>query len=266
MNKIGITFIVLVASFFLLFGCTTTISNDKNADSGRVVFAIKDAATNMNSVTKLNMTVDSVQAYSKTKGWVTVSSTPKTYDLLELKAQNKTAVFADTTMASETYEKVRLNVSNITVVKADGEQKAYIPSNSIEIESKVKVDTNKTSTATFDFIADESLHTTSEGKFVFAPVIDVETRSNANATVQNSSSSEASVIITGGKTETKSKVGMDIEGNVGIGLGISTNVDILVTTDILGNSVISIGSSSNTDNNSGGINIVGSGNTGIEIN
>lgn len=76
--------------------------------------------------------------------------------------------------------------------------------------------------ASFDFIAHESLHTAHNEEYVFAPVIQVETRENS--TIQSTGSGTA--LISGGTVRTNIRVGMDLNGTLGVGLSIPSNLNI----------------------------------------
>jgi len=213
-------------------------------DNGRVVFAITDAAANMGSVSKVEITVDKIEAHSQTEGWITVSSTSKKYDLLELKADNKQVILADAQLNEGSYDQVRLDVSSVVVTDTDGTHEAKLPSGELKIVGGFNVSSNTTATVKFDFIADESLHITGNGQYIFAPVVQVESRNDADVNVKSNNEVE----ISGGRVVTNVKVGTDIDGNVGVGLHIPSNVNITIGSD----NVIKIGSgSSNANANSG---------------
>lgn len=208
----------LVFSFVLLivlFGCTQA------QDGGRVVFTMKDAAADMGSVQKVEVTIDSVSVHTAAEGWTTVSSTSATYDLLTLKAEGNQVVLADVQLKEGTYNQVRLDISKVVVTDADGEHEAKLPSGELKIVGDVEVKENTTSAATFDFIVDESLHMTGNGQYIMAPVVQFESRTDAVVDV-----SGGSVRVTGGQVKTNVKVGMDVDGNVGIGLGIADDAEL----------------------------------------
>ncbi|MBI2103328.1 DUF4382 domain-containing protein [Candidatus Woesearchaeota archaeon] len=186
-------------------------------EEGRVVFAITDVAADMGAVTSVMITVGSVRVHSATEGWVTVSSTPKTVDLLKLKAEGNNELLADVTLKESDYEQLRLDISKVVVVDDKGEHEATLPSGELKIVGGFTVTTNSTSTATFDFIADESLHLTGSGEYILAPVVQLETRENAEVEIK----ADKKVEVKGGKVKTNVKVGMDVEGKVGVGLGIA---------------------------------------------
>lgn len=226
MGKTLSTLMTLLVVLLLTGGCTSTnvtVNPPGNATAtGRAVFVITDAAANMGTVSSVAVTVDSVQVHSASEGWVTVSSTPRTYDLLQLKAGNDMALLADVDLKEGAYEQARLDISSVIVTDAKGTHEAKLPSNELEIVGRLEVDANTTSTAKFDFIADESLHVTGKGEYVMAPVVQMETRQDADVEINSNSDVE----VTGGVVTTNTKVGMDISGNVGVGLGIKANQNL----------------------------------------
>ncbi len=201
-----------------------TQTSTSTSGNGRVVFAVTDAAADMGIVSSVKVTVDNVQVHSATKGWTTVSSTQKTYDLLQLKAEGKQELLADAELEEGTYDQIRLDISNVIVTDAQGQHEAKLPSNQLQIKGDIIVEANATATATFDFIADESLHVTGNGKYIMAPVVQVETRQDADVDV----SSDNKVEIEGGRVKTRALVGMDAEGNVGVGLRIPKDVNVTI--------------------------------------
>jgi len=217
----GLFAIILVA------GCVPQEQMEKeemSEETGRAVFTITDAAADMGAVTSVMVTVDSVRVHSETEGWVTVSSEPQTFDLLKLKAEGSHELLADVQLAEGTYQQLRLDISNVVVVDGEGEHGAKLPSGVLKIVGEFEVKADSTSTATFDFIADESLHVTGKGEYILAPVVQLETRTDAEVEVR----ADKKVEIKAGKVGTNLKVGMDVEGNVGVGLGIPAEVEISI--------------------------------------
>jgi len=191
---------------------------------GRVVFAITDAAAEMGTVTSIMVAVDSVRVHSATEGWITVSSEPKVYDLLKLKAESSSELLADVNLEEGTYQQVRLDISSVIVVDDKGEHEAKLPSGELKIIGDLEVKANSTSTATFDFIADESLHLTGNGEYILAPVVQLETKTDAEVEVK----ANQKVEVKAGNVKTKIKVGMDAEGKVGVGLGIPAQAKLSI--------------------------------------
>ncbi|TAL51918.1 MAG: DUF4382 domain-containing protein [Nanoarchaeota archaeon] len=218
-------------SLLLLTACfrSQTAIDTNQPINGRVVFGISDAATEMNGVSSMTMTVDKVQVYNQASGWVTVSSQPKDYDLLKLKAEGKSQVMADTKIPRGSYDKVKLTISKVVVTNSNGTYEAKMPSSEFRTDSRIDVDAKSTSTASFDFMADQSLHLASDGQYVVAPVAKVETRYNSNVDVDSS----GYLSITGGTVQSSSTIGMDINGNVGVGLGIASDANISINGGVI---------------------------------
>ena len=104
-------------------------------------------------------------------------------------------------------------ISKVEIEKTDGAKvEAKLPSNELKLVGKVIVEEDETSTVTVDFVADKSIHTASDGKYVFAPVILLETRSDANAEI-----SEGNIVtIIGGNVISSVNAGMDVDGEIKI--------------------------------------------------
>ncbi|MBI2578949.1 MAG: DUF4382 domain-containing protein [Candidatus Aenigmarchaeota archaeon] len=223
--------IFALLSALLVAGCV----QQAGAAKGSVFFTMADAAADMGAVSSVVVTVDSVRAHSNTQGWITVSSETRTYDLMQLKAQSNQVLLAEAQLDPGTYQQVRLDVSKVVVTDAGGEHEARLPSGELKIVGQLIVEANKTSSVTFDFIADESLHVTGNGQYVFAPVVQLTTRHSADVDVRNTNN----VQIRSGTVDTDTKVGMDINGNVGVGVKIDPNVVINVGAD--GKVIIGVG-------------------------
>ncbi len=221
--------VILLALFgaLIIAGCTQSGGGGTQSGSGRAVYAMKDAAADFGSMTSVKMTVDRVEAQSSTSGWVTVSSTPKTYDLVQLKNDASTRIIADANMSADTYNQIRMHVSSVVVTDAQGTHEAKLPSNELRMASQIVVHENSTSTATFDFLGDQSLHVTGKGQYIMAPVVHVQTRDDAEVVAKGDDRIE----IRGGSVRSDTQVGMDISGNVGAGLKIPADANLDVGAD-----------------------------------
>ncbi|MEK6809908.1 MAG: DUF4382 domain-containing protein [Nanoarchaeota archaeon] len=213
----------VLALFLLAVGCVPS-ETATGEQEGRVVFTITDAAADMGAVTSVMVTVDSVSVHSTTEGWLTVVNQSQTFDLLKLKAEGSQELLADVTLKEGTYQQLRLAISKVVVVDADGEHEAKLPSGELKIVGELEVKADSTSTATFDFIADESLHVTGNGEYILAPVVQLDTKTDAEVEVKE----DKKVEVKGGKAKTSVKVGMDAEGNVGEGLGIPAKAKLSI--------------------------------------
>lgn len=202
----------------------TNSTTPSSAAQGKVIFSVTDAATNMNGVTSVQMTVDKIEMNSEAKGWVTVSNETKVYDLLVLKSKAALAVAAQVNVDEGVYNQVRLHIKKVAVVKSGVEAEAKLPSNSLKVNGKFTVKSGSTTSVKLDFVADESVHLTGSGKFIFAPVVKAESRTDADVSV----GSDGVVIVNGGKVETNVTAGMDVDGEVrdGFKLDVDDKLEI----------------------------------------
>ncbi|MFH0971382.1 MAG: DUF4382 domain-containing protein [Candidatus Micrarchaeota archaeon] len=219
----------LFALFAIVFlaGCTQQGNNANppgiaQETTGRAVFTLTDAAPDMGTIGSIKITVDSVSVQDANGSWVVVSSSPQTYDLLQLKASGGEALLADMQLKPGAYGQFRLMISKVMVTDAEGEKEAKLPSGELKIVGGLAVVANTTSAVKFDFVADESLHVTGNGEYILAPVVKLETRENAEVDANDTKD----VKVRGGKVRANVEVGMDIDGNVGVGKRIPKEADV----------------------------------------
>ncbi len=232
--------ILALFALFLMAACSPQLG--QASQEGRAVFIITDAAANMGEVTNIRVTIDSVQVLSESTGWIKVSAEEHTYDLLKLKSEGIQALLADYNLTPGVYRQMRLDISKVIVTDQLGNHTAKLPSGVLKIFGNLTVNANSTSTVKFDFIADKSLHITGNGQYIFAPVIQLETRQRAQVeteeryrdndderqtderenedTDDDDEYSRTVVRVRDGETDGHTQVSMDIDGNVGEGLRI----------------------------------------------
>ena len=179
----------------------------------------------MGAVSAIDMTVDKVEMHSEAQGWVTVSETTKTFDLLEIKSKSRAELLAKAAVTADTYKQVRFHVKSIIVTESGQKREAKIPSNEFRMNGVVKVVGNADTSAKFDVLADQSLHKTGNGEYIFAPVVKFESRSSATINV----AADDTVTVMGGSTDENSKAGMDINGEVKVNfqLNLNSNLEIV---------------------------------------
>lgn len=234
MNK-GITIlailVIIVLAGILLYAGGDTQSGDRASTDGNgvVYFAVTDAAADMGNVTEVTMTTDNVELHSESTGWVAAEETEKSFNLLQLKASNSAQLWTAASVPAETYERVRLTIDDVRVTTQNGaESEAALPSRTVTVSGNVNVQANATSSATFDVLADQSLHTTTEGEYVFAPVVQMESRSGTKVSVND----DNVVTVEGGTVDSNITVGVDLSGNsVEGGAQVSPSETITVTRD-----------------------------------
>ncbi|QQG39598.1 MAG: DUF4382 domain-containing protein [Candidatus Aenigmatarchaeota archaeon] len=222
---VAFLFVVAVAGCVGGAGVTST--------QGKLLVGITDAAVDSSTVTSVIITVESAEVHSASAdSWTTISSSAKTYDLMQLDSQDVVKLFGEATLDAGTYNQMRLDISNVAVTINGTTSDAKLPSSRIEIPVTVVVNANSTSAVVLDFQADQSLHATGNGTVIMAPVIHVKSTSNASASVSGDN-----VEVSGGRTDDDKEVGMDAEGHVGVGLRIAANAKLNVGA----NGKISIG-------------------------
>ena len=199
-----------------------------SAEKGKAVFVISDAAAEMGVVSSINVTIGSIEVHREGAGWITVSTEEQTYDLLELKAEGTAKLLVETDLEVGTYDQVRLNVSKVIIVDSSGSHEAKLPSNKLQLKGSFEVKQDATTTINFDFIADQSLHLTGEGRYILAPVIQLETHKDAEVDI----STNRKVQVSGGHIIFHARLGMDTEGNMDSGVVISP--DAALTIDVSG--------------------------------
>ena len=237
MNKtlwIVVAVIVVLGGAYLLTSSPkvppATEEQNTLSGEGRVIYSVTDAAADMGAISEINMTVSKVEMHSAASAdaWVTVSSTPKTFDLLELNASSENEVLADVKTAVGTYDQVRLSVDSIIVKMKDGSTKtAKLPSGVLKINTAVLVRAEETASVNFDFLADKSLHVTGNGTYIFAPVVKTEVKSGATVNV----AANGVVTINGGKVDNSSQMGMDVDGSVKLNFQIDASKKLDIGSD-----------------------------------
>jgi hypothetical protein len=130
-----------------------------------------------------------------------------------------------TQLQTRNYDMVELNCSRVRVTNGSGTHEALMINSRLQMECMLEVQTNTMTTAHFDFMANESLHVTTDGQYVFAPVIAVQTRTQAEVQVRNNNE----VDISGGTVRTNAQIGMNISGQMGEGLKIQTGTQLQIS-------------------------------------
>jgi hypothetical protein len=189
---------------------TSSVSMTDTNHTGSLYVGVTDASADIKNVDDINLSVKKVEVYNASQGWVTVSSNSKNYDLLTLKNSGEVKLYAKDDLDSGTYSKVRVTLGDANIkTKTKGTVRATLPASQIVMNENVKINDGQTSHLKLDFLADKSLHSTSDGKFVFAPVVNSEARSNTQVT-----SGDNEVITTsGGTVDDDVAVGVDLAGS-----------------------------------------------------
>ena len=209
---------------------TNTTNNNQNQTEGTLYFSFKDAAADMGSISAINMTVDKVYVHSQSQGWVTLSTNPQTFSLLALKASGNTALMAKANLKADTYDQMWFHVSSVMVTETGKTAKqATMPSADFKMLGSVKVVAGSNSMATLDVLADQSLHKTDKGEFIFAPVVEFEGRSNASVTVDTNNM----VTAANGTVDSTTSAGMDINGEVKTNFKLNINSALQINAGVV---------------------------------
>ena len=216
----AIVLVVLVGGYFYFAGRAAPAEGE-----GTVYFTISDAAADIRNVSEVAMTVNKVELHSASEGWVTVSSAPRTFNLLALKASGKAELAGEANVAAGAYDQVRATISRVEVRTTNaGNRAAILVSNTITIPGRVVVEAGESSHADFDVQTSDSLYMATGGEYVFAPVVVFQSRHDTEVTT----GSDRSVTVSGGVTDANVTIGTDISGNVHIGSRLSPNLQIQV--------------------------------------
>lgn len=231
---LGVIVILAVVGGIMWYRAEPEVTGDYDMGSnskGQLYVGVTDATADIKNVNELSMEVKKVEIYNSTKGWVTVSADSKKYNLLALKNGNKVEFYAKSDLDAGKYERVRVTLGDITIkTKTKGDVKAYSAGAQVVMNMDVNVAANEATHITLDFLADKSLHTTTDGKFVFAPVVNAESRSNAQVAVSN----DNVVTSIGGKVDSNASVGVDLSGSSRTNFNLTTGTDLKVDDSVSG--------------------------------
>ena len=219
----------LICKAFLmvaLLAVSLTAACGETAEAtGDVVFAITDAAADMGEVSKIEVTMDALRVREEGGVWTNVSTETQTFDLLQLREMTTARLMAQARLQARNYDMVELNLSKVMVTNGSGAHEAYLVNNRLQMECTLEVQANTMTTASFDFLANESLHATTDGQYVFAPVIALQTRTRAEVQIRNNNE----VDISGGTIRTNAEMGMNISGEMGEGLKLQAGAQLSIS-------------------------------------
>ena len=218
MNKIAFTAIIALA--VLLSACAGEIPQPEQ--SSTTYFAVTDAAVDMETVSAVEVTFSELSVHQQGGAWMNVEIEQTTFDLMELEAESALALLAQAELESGTYDMVRLQVDQVTVTDDNGSNEAFVPSGRLQMNTQLVVEEGETSTATFDFRLNESLHITEEGQYILTPVVAVETRSGADASVD----ARNRVNIRAGTVRANQTLGMGVDGEMREGVQVTPGANV----------------------------------------
>jgi hypothetical protein len=227
--------VVLLA---IIAGALAYQKNKKPDNAGTSYIGITDATASIADVNDINMQVKGIEVHSATAGWISVASKDMSYNLLALNSSGKTELYAKAYVSAGTYDKVRVALGDVVVKhKTKGDMKATLPSKYVVISSDFKVKEKMNTSVKIDVLADKSLHTTSDGAYVFAPVVNTESRSDAAVSVGN----DNVVVSSGGTVDVNANVGVDLSGKSRSDFILKTGSSLKVESDDSGKTKFLLG-------------------------
>lgn len=142
---------------------------------GVLLISITGKALSLGNITSVKVKVLSASAYHKEKTfWTTVNDADVVIDLLELKKKSIEQVYGNKSLPEGNYSMLKLKIGDVKVTRNDKEEDAFLPSGELKIQMPIHIDADQQTKVTLDFVVDESLHKTGDGKIIFAPVLHVK--------------------------------------------------------------------------------------------
>ena len=99
----------------------------------------------------------------------------------------------------------------------------------MRIRGNFTVRGNAVSACKFDFAADRSLHRTGNGRYILAPVVHVTQQADSSVQVDSNNN----VAVSGGSVAVDTEVGMNEKGDVGAGLAIAPEANVVINGDAI---------------------------------
>jgi len=164
MKKI-ILILLSISVILILSGCSSRNGNFQ-------IYLIDQAIDNAEAII-VNISEISVQ--KEGKGFLTVWSGNKPYDLLKLR--NKQEKITDVTLEKGTYTQIRLIVDSGQITVSSQTHDLTVPSPEVKIPVVFDVLEGGTTTIVLDFEADNSIHWVNagqSGQYILRPVIHVK--------------------------------------------------------------------------------------------
>lgn len=199
-------------------------------NAARLVLAITDKAASLDGIQSILFNVKEIMVLKQNDGWVTVSSAPQTFDLIQLKKDGKFVLLEDVKIENGQYNQVRLLIGTVVVTKDGVAYDAKLPSNEMRILTDLNLGKGTTGALTFDVLADKSLHQTGNGKYIFAPVINLKAYDN----VKQVQILAKKVDLFGGNPKYNVEAGMNETGEV----KVNSSIDPLVKLDLIKNVIV----------------------------
>lgn len=173
------SFLILVVGVLLMSACSDDDAITSGDGKGRLIIRMTDSPASYDSVV---IYVDSIRVHVSTSdttaGWVTVSTTPAVYNLLDY-VNGQDTVIGNATVPVGTYSQLRLHIGPGSYVVVNGVQHPLtIPSgmqSGLKLNIHATILSDITYTLMLDFDAGRSIVVTGNGEYILKPVIRVLT-------------------------------------------------------------------------------------------
>lgn len=171
--------ILLYAFVAMLVSCAgSSDTNNSTVTAGKYLqIRMHDFPIEDKEVQKIIVEIRKIEVHNNESGWMTVSETPRKYDLLELQ-NGITAIIFGSPLPIGTYTQIRLELSQDNGVIASGlSYSLKVPSGTesgIKLITPFEIREGKMVEVTLDFDAQKSVNFTKGNGFHLKPVIKVE--------------------------------------------------------------------------------------------
>jgi len=182
-------------------------------NQGTVIFTLTDKAESLDNFQYILVQLSGVSVHKSGGQWVAMKNTPPIFDLLKLyKAEQANAFLTELNLDAGTYDQFRFDIGSMVLVTRDGVyHEAKVPSREVRLTMNLIVEKGNKSSVRVDMISNKSIHRTGDGKYIFTPVLNLETRSKLS---QTQVLPTGMVTLIGGKTDTSMMSGVDENGDI----------------------------------------------------
>ena len=210
------------------FSAPIPVSKQSGA-KGRLVFAIHSTGNPVDKLGAMLVPLESVLIHSTKDGWVTLLKSPQTFDLLFINRNRNPELVLDINVGEGQYDRLRIRFGEVVVLKGNIATPIKSISDEFNVPLNISVEKGRDSAFTLKFSADKSIHKTVGGTYIFAPVFNLNSRSQIS-TIQESGSR---VEFFGGKPEFSAMFGVDLNGNAKINYSIDPSFLLNFVQDVL---------------------------------
>ena len=197
--------------------------------TGKIFFTITDDSVPLDAISSLSIAITNISARKSNSQWVAISNARHVYDLLQLKRDGKLELVRELLIPADTYDLLSLTIESVVLTKNGIAQIAKLPSKIVYLPFSLPLRPGQTAAISLDVLADKSLHVSTAGEHIFAPVIRVDVLGE----IQHTQKSGSKIEFFGGLPKFASSYGMD---EIGVmrknSLGIDSLSHIEITRDI----------------------------------